>query len=385
MKDETRVTHGGNDVSQDIKIVNTPVYRASTVLFPTAESLKDFSRTYVYGRRGTPTSRALETAIAELEGGEHTVLLPSGLAAISCALLAVLKTGDHVLLTDTVYAPNRHFCDKFLSRMGISASYYDPKVGAGISELFQPNTRAVFVETPGSLTFELQDLPAIAAAAKARGIYTLVDNTWASPLYFKPLAHGADISIQAATKYVVGHSDVMLGMITASGEAAKAVYEAHGHLGQHVSPDDVYLGLRGLRTLGARMPRHYDNAMKVARWLEGRPEVDRVLYPALESFPDHEIWKRDFTGASGTFGVILKPVPKPAVYALLDGLKLFSLGYSFGGYESLAILSDPGAQRSLTKWTDAPTLRLHIGLEDAGDIMADLEAGFVRLGEVAGA
>ncbi len=383
MKDETRVTHGGTDIDLDIKTVNPPIYRASTVLFPNTESLKDFSRPYVYGRRGTPTTRALETALAALEGGEKTVLLPSGLAAIACALLAVVKSGDHVLVTDGVYSPNRHFCDRFLSRMGVSTTYYEPGLGADIADLIQPTTRVVFAESPASLTFEVQDLPAIAAAAHARGALVLIDNTWASPFYFKPLAYGADISIQSATKYIGGHSDLMLGTITANGDTARAVYDTHGMLGQHVSPDDVYLGLRGLRSLGVRMPRHYENGLAVARWLQKRPEVDRVLHPALEGAAGHALWKRDFTGASGTFGVILKPVAKKAVAAMLDGLSLFSLGYSFGGYESLIILSDPGSQRSVTKWTEAPTLRLHIGLEDPGDLIADLEEGFGRFAQAA--
>lgn len=385
MKDETRIVHGGTDLDFEIRIVNPPVYRASTVLYPTVESLKDHNRTYTYGRHGTPTTRALETALAALEGGEKTVLLPSGLAAITCALLSVLKAGDHLLVTDAVYAPNRRFCDRFLSRMGVSVSYYDPMIGAGIDALFQPNTRAVFVEAPSSLTFEVQDLPAIAAAAHKNGALVLVDNTWASPLYFKPLAHGADISIQAATKYVCGHSDIMLGTITASGEVASAVHDTHGLTGHHVSPDDVYMGLRGLRTLGVRMPRHYENGLAVARWLQGRKEVERVLHPALEGSAGHAIWKRDFLGASGTFGAILKPVPKKAIAAMLEHLTLFSLGYSFGGYESLILLTDPRPQRSVTQWTDAPTLRLHVGLEDAGDLIADLDAGFARMAQEAGA
>jgi len=383
MKDPTLITHAGRDVDPGINIVNPPVYRASTVLFPSAKALHDHSQHYIYGRRGTPTTRALEHAICALEGGTRTVLLPSGLAAISCALLALLSAGDEVLITDSCYGPARHFADTVLKRVGIVARYYVPTIGAGIGKLMTEKTRAVYCEAPGSLTFEMQDIPAIVRAAHAKGARVIADNTWASPLFCKPLSLGADLVIESCTKYIAGHSDVMLGAVTANAETAKALYETHGSMGNCAAPDDVYLTLRGLRTLSVRMKQHQENGLAVARWLGQRPEVEQVLYPALPGTPGHEIWKRDFSGAAGTFSFMLKAYPEKAVHALVDGLKLFGIGYSFGGYESLALPSDPASIRTATKWRGGPLIRLHIGLEDPADLIADLEAGFALLAKEA--
>jgi cystathionine beta-lyase len=379
MKDPTLVTHAGKGVDPGIETVNPPVYRASTVLYPNAAALSDHGRSYVYGRRGTPTTRALEAAICTLEGGARTVLLPSGLAAISCALLSVLSAGDDVLITDSCYAPARHFADTVLARLGITTRYYDPAIGAGIRMLITPKTRAVFCESPGSLTFEMQDIPAIAGEAHAKGALVIADNTWASPLCCKPLSLGADLVIESATKYIAGHSDVMLGTVTANEASAKALTDTHGAMGGCASPDDVYLTLRGLRTLSVRMKQHQENALILAKWLQARPEVERVLYPALPDSAGYRLWERDFTGASGTFSVVLKAGSVAARNAFVDGMKLFGIGYSFGGYESLILPSDPVPVRSATRWQGGPVVRLHVGLEDPSDLIADLEAGFARL------
>jgi cystathionine beta-lyase len=380
MKEPTLVTHAGGDVDPDIDIVNPPIYRASTVLYPDAASLLAHSQPYTYGRRGTPTTRALETALNALHGANRTVLLPSGLAAISCALLSVLSAGDEVLITDSCYGPGRHFADTVLKRMSIGARYYDPAVGAGISALMSAKTRAILCESPGSQTFEIQDLPAIAAAAHAKNALVIADNTWASPVFCKPLALGADLVVESVTKYIAGHSDVMLGTVSANEKAAGLLYATHGALGSCAGPDDVWLALRGLRTLSVRMKRHQENALAVAEWLKGRPEVERVLYPALPDAPGHALWARDFTGASGTFSIVLKPCPPTGVGALIDDLKLFGIGYSFGGYESLALPVEP--QRTTVPWRGGPVIRFHIGLEDPGDLIADLAAGFTRFAKV---
>lgn len=359
-------------------IVSPAVYHASTILFPTMKALTDRSQTYVYGRRGTPTLRALESAIAALEHGHNTVLCPSGLAAVTTALLAFLKSGDHLLVTDAVYAPSRHFCDTILKGLGIETTYYDPGAGAGIAGLIRPNTRAVYCESPGSQTMDVQDVPAIAAAAHAKGCLCLLDNTWSGGFFFDAFAHGCDISIQAATKYIVGHSDVMMGSVTATEECWQRLRDGYDALGQHAGPDDVYLALRGLRTIAVRLERHMKSATIVAEWLRGRPGVEKVLYPALPGAPGHDVWKRDFTGASGLFSVMLKPCSEEAVAAMLDGLELFGMGFSWGGFESLCVPFK--LHRSLNQWPDAPYLRFHIGLEDPADLIADLEAGLKRLG-----
>ena len=389
MKKDTLLAHAGRDPEANYGIINPPVYHASTVVFPTLaaleESEKDPFTGVTYGRFGTPTTFALEEAVAALEGGYRAVAVPSGLAAIAASLIAFVVTGDHVLVADNVYGPTRQrVCDLILARMGVEVTYYDPLVGADIARLMRDTTRVVFLESPGSLTFELQDVPAIAAAAKARGAVVVMDNTWATPLYFKPLAHGVDISIQAATKYIVGHADAMLGVITTTEEHFQTVKTMAHALGHAAAPDDCYLALRGLRTLAVRLARHQETGLALARWLEGRPEVARVLHPALPDDPGHSLWKRDFTGACGLFSIVLKDFPKSAVAAMLDGLELFAMGFSWGGYESLILLVDPEAVRSAVPWTaSGPTLRLHAGLEDVQDLTADLERGFERLAAAA--
>ena len=382
MKPATRLVTGGRDTAANHGFVNPPVHHVSTVLYPSAGDFVARRARYVYGRRGTPTSEALESALRELEGPAcaGVALLPSGLAAISTALLAVLNAGDHLLVTDSAYQPTRKFCDGLLKRYGITTTYYDPMIGAGIAALIQPNTRAVFVEAPGSLSFEVQDVPAIAAAAHAKGAVVLMDNTWASPLYFRAFDQGVDLSIQAATKYIGGHSDVMLGTVSANQATWERLNDTVHALGLCVGPDDIYLGLRGLRTMGVRLAQHYQAGLRVARWLGERPEVARVLHPALDGCPGHAIWQRDFSGASGLFSIVLKPVATSAVHAFLDELTLFGIGASWGGFESLAIPFDCTAIRTATKWAPGgPTIRIHIGLEDVDDLIGDLERGFAAL------
>jgi cystathionine beta-lyase len=379
-KQDTLIVTLGRDPEANLGVVNPPVYHASTILFPTLKALKERTQLLSYGRRGTPTVFALQEAIAALEGGYRTLLCPSGLAAVTTALLAHVKTGEHLLMTDSVYGPTRHFCDTILQRNGIEVEYYDPRIGGGIGALMKPNTSAVFTESPGSVTFEVQDIPAIAAAAHARGARVLMDNTWASPLFFKPFEHGVDVSIQSITKYLCGHSDLLMGSITSNEAAWKATLQGHGALGACAAPDDVYLALRGLRTLSVRLERHMRTGLALARWLEGRPEVERVVHPALESHPDHALWKRDFTGASGLFGIVLRPCSDEALAAMLDGLELFGMGYSWGGFESLIVPQDlTGIRTAAPVAPQGPLLRVHAGLEDPGDLIADLEAGFARL------
>jgi cystathionine beta-lyase len=378
-KPATRLVVGGRDPAANHGFVNPPVHHVSTVLYPTAEDFLARRARYLYGRRGTPTSEALEDALRALEGPgcAGVALLPSGLAAISTALLAVLKAGDHLLVTDSVYQPTRKFCDGMLKRYGVTATYYDPLVGAGIAALIQPNTRAVFVEAPGSLSFEIQDVPAIAAAAHAKGAVVLMDNTWATSLYFRAFEKGVDLSIQAATKYIGGHSDVMLGTVSANKATWERLADTVHALGLCVGPDDVYLGLRGLRTMGVRLAHHHQAGMKVARWLAERPEIACVLHPALESCPGHALWRRDFSGASGLFSIVFKPVAQTAVNAFLNELTLFGIGASWGGFESLAIPFDCAPIRTATKWAPGgPTVRIHIGLEEIDDLIGDLQRGF---------
>lgn len=379
---ETRLTEVGRDPAANHGIVNPPVYHASTIVFPTLAALEAADLTPYdgtrYGRRGTPTTFALEDAVAALEGGWRSIAVPSGLAAITASLLAFLKGGDHLLMVDSVYAPTRRFCDTVLAGLGVETTYYDPM--ADVAPLLRPNTRVVFTESPGSLTFEVQDIPRTAAAAKAAGAVTVMDNTWSAGLHFAPFTHGVDVSIQAATKYIVGHSDVMLGTITTTEAAFLPVRRATSLLGLCAGPDDCYLALRGLRTLGVRLRRHQETALKLASWLAERREVVRVLHPALPDCPGHAVWKRDFTGSNGLLSIVLDDVPKRALAAMLDGLKLFAMGYSWGGYESLVVPFDPRKARTAAAWTGSGTcLRLHCGLEDADDLIADLEAGLLRL------
>ena len=378
----TKLVSAGRDPRSYHGFVNPPVYHASTVLYPNAEDFLAHRARYQYGRRGTPTTEALELALQELEGPQcaGVSLLPSGLAAISAAMLSVVRAGDHVLVTDSAYGPTRNFCGQILSRLGVTTSYYDPGIGAGIAALLQPDTRAVYLELPGSLSFEMQDVAAIAKAAHANGTLVLMDNTWATPLYFRPLDHGVDLVIQAGTKYIGGHSDIMLGTVSANAATVAELKNTVRLTGLCEGPDDVYLGLRGLRTLGIRLDRHYQSGLAVARWLEGRPEVLRMLHPALPSHPGHALWKRDFTGASGLFSMVLKPVPKKAYHAFVNTLELFGIGASWGGYESLAIPFDCTPLRTATRWEPGgPTVRFHIGLEAVEDLTADLERGFAAL------
>jgi cysteine-S-conjugate beta-lyase len=382
LKPATRLVAGGRDASAHHGFVNPPVHHASTVLYPSAEDFLARRSRYLYGRRGTPTSEALENALRELEGSDcaGVALLPSGLAAICTALFAVLDAGDHLLVTDSAYQPTRRFCDGVLRRKGVETTYYDPLIGDGIATLMKSNTRAVFVEAPGSLSFEVQDVPTIAAAAHAKGAVVLMDNTWATPLYFHAFHKGVDLSIQAATKYIGGHSDVMLGTVSANPATWERLSETVHALGLCVGPDDIYLGLRGLRTMGVRLAQHHQTGLKVARWLAERPEIARVLHPAFESCPGHAVWRRDFSGASGLFSIVFKPVAQSAVNAFVNELRLFGIGASWGGFESLAIPFDCTSIRTATKWLPGgPTVRLHIGLEDVDDLIGDLERGFAAL------
>lgn len=375
---ETKVVTAGRSPFDHHGLVNPPVYHGSTILHRSVEALERDKPKYTYGRRMTPTIEALEKAICELEGGAGTVLCPSGLQACTLALLSVASAGDHVLVTDSVYGPTRTFCDKTLARFGVTTTYFDPLIGAGIERLFRPNTRAVFLESPGSLTFEIQDVPAIASAARANNISVILDNTWATPLFFDALGHGADIAVIAATKYVVGHSDAMLGTVTANDKHMKRLRDTHGNLGLCVGPDDIYLGQRGLRTMAVRLKQHETTAKRLTEWLQTRPEVARVLYPALPSDPGHAIWKRDFKGASGLFAIELKPCSQTALAAMLDNMSLFGMGWSWGGYESLIVPAHP--PRTAKKFgTQGPLIRLHAGLENPDDLLADLDAGLERL------
>jgi cysteine-S-conjugate beta-lyase len=382
IKPETRLVTAGRDTKGQHGFVNPAVYHASTVLYPTAEDQVVHRARYQYGRRGTPTSEALEGALQTLEGElcAGAALMPSGLSAIATALLTVAGAGDHILVTDSVYRPTRNFCDGLFKRLGVATTYYDPLIGAGIAKLIEPNTRAVFVEAPGSQSFEMQDIPAIAQAAHAKGVAVLMDNTWATPLYFHAFEKGVDLSIQAGTKYIGGHSDIMFGCVTANAAYYPRLKETMNAVGLCVGPDDMYLALRGLRTLAVRLARHQQSGLMVARWLAERPEVLRVLHPALPGDPGHALWKRDFTGACGLFSIVLKPVPEAAVYAFMNALTLFGMGYSWGGFESLAILFDCSEYRTATKWAPGgPTLRFHIGLEDTDDLIADLARGFAAM------
>ena len=382
IKPETRMVTAGRDTKGQHGFVNPAVYHASTVLYPTAEDLVAHRSRYQYGRRGTPTSEALEQALAAIEGDgcAGVALLPSGLAAISTALLSVAGAGDHILVSDSVYRPTRNFCEGVFKRMGVETTYYDPLIGADIANLFKPNTRAVFVEAPGSQSFEMQDIPAIAAAAHDKGAVVLMDNTWATPLYFRAFDKGVDLSIQAGTKYIGGHSDIMFGCVSANAKTLPALKSVVTTMGLCVGPDDMYLALRGLRTMAVRLKRHNESGLRLARWLEKRPEVLRVLHPGLESNPGYKIWQRDFSGACGLFSLVLKPTSEKSVHAFLNELALFGMGFSWGGFESLVILFDCSEYRTATKWAPGgPALRLHIGLEDPDDLIADLERGFAAL------
>jgi cystathionine beta-lyase len=375
----TDVAHLGRDPPRHLGAVNTPVYRASTILF---DSVADYeaSRGLVYGLHGLPTVTDLQAAMAALEGGYAALAVPSGLAATTLPLLALTGRGDHVLVTDSAYGPTRRFCNNQLTRFGVEVSYYDPLLGGGIAREMRPNTRAVFVESPGSLSFEVQDVPAIAAAAHAHGALVLMDNTWATPLHFRAFDHGVDVSLHAGTKYLGGHSDVLIGLIVASEATFPRLHRLWTDMGVTASSDDCFLALRGLRTLAVRLASHQASALRIAAWLRERPEVAEVVYPALPGARGHALWKRDFSGACGLFGVVLRAAPKARVDAMLDGLRWFKLGVSWGGFESLILPIHGDKVRTATRWPfEGPYLRLHVGLEDPDDLIADLEDGLARL------
>ncbi|ODU71459.1 MAG: cystathionine beta-lyase [Lautropia sp. SCN 66-9] len=387
MFDSTLLVHAGRDPEAFQGVVNTPVFRASTVL---ASSIAEWEQrkkeraaeqpgTY-YGRHGTPTTHSFEEAMAALEGGHRTLVFPSGLAACAFAILPFVGTGDHVLITDSAYDPTRRLAAGVLKRFGVTTEFYDPLAAEGIEALIKPNTRLIYTESPGSHTFEMQDTARIAEVAHRHGALVAMDNTWATPLYFKPLQHGVDISVQAATKYIVGHSDAMLGTVTVNRALWPQLKSTAYDLGQISSPDDCYLALRGLRTLAVRLKQHWLSGVALAQWLARQPEVECVLHPALPGDPGHEIWQRDFKGASGLFSVVMKPMAADAFAALIDGLELFGTGASWGGYESLVLPIDPAGHRSVTTWPHrGPAFRVHAGLEDMRDLIADLEQGFARL------
>ncbi len=380
LKVRTKLVHAGRHPFEQHGFINTPIYRGSTVLYPTYTDLIARKTRFTYGTIGTPTTEALESAWSEIAGAAGTVLAPSGLAAISLALLTALKSGDHVLVTDSVYRPTRNFCDSVLKRMGVETTYYDPLIGAAIEALVKPNTRAIFLETPGSQSFEIQDVPAITAVAAAKGLATILDNTWATPLFFPPHAFGIDMAVEAGTKYLSGHSDLLLGLVSANERWFKKLRATFDAFAMCPGPEDVFLALRGLRTLELRLKEAERQGLAMAEWLASRPEVAKVLHPALPACPGHAIWKRDFRGASGLFSVFLKPCSQEALAAFLDGLELFGMGYSWGGYESLVVPFDCSAYRTATMFNPpGPALRFSIGFEDPEDLKADLEAGFVRL------
>jgi len=383
MKKETLIATLGTHMDGYGGAVNQPPHRASTILFPNVAALEAAEQANIpgatYGRYGTPSSMALEAAMATLEGADHAIVTASGLAAIVTALTACLKSGDHLLMVDSVYGPTRRFCDLVLREFGVETTYYDPLVGAGIEALFKPNTKVVYIESPGSLTFEVQDVPAIAKVAHARGAKVIGDNTWGTPLFYKPFELGIDISIHSVTKYIAGHSDLVMGSISCSSELYKQLLLTYRTLGASPSADNCYLAQRGLHTMGVRMKQQCENAMHVAKWLKSRPEVEEVLYPALPGAPGHDLWKRDFTGGASLFAFALKNADKSHVAKLVNDLELFGLGYSWGGFESL-IMPNNLKGRSACKWKySGPGIRIHIGLEHPDDLIKDLAAGFERM------
>jgi cystathionine beta-lyase len=388
LTDETRATLRrrsrlvalGRDGEFSQGFINVPPFRGSTVLYPDVATLKSRAQRFTYGTRGTPTAEVLCSAWTDLAGAAGTVLAPSGLAAVIVALMTALKAGDHLLMTDSVYEPSRAFADKALRRFGIETSYYDPTIGAGIEALMRANTKAVLTESPGSQTLEVQDVRAIAEAAHARGACVILDNTWATPLFFSPHAHGVDLAVEAGTKYLSGHADLLIGLVSANAEWFERLHRTIHLMAIPPGAEDVFLALRGLRTMELRLREAERQALALARWLAERPEILRVIHPALADDPGHALWKRDYTGSSGLFSIVLKPVPDAAVAAFLDSLELFGLGYSWGGYESLAVPFDCTAYRTATRFAPGgPTVRFSVGLEDVDDLKADLDRGFARL------
>ena len=387
MKEDTKIIHKGRDPKSNHGIINPPVYHASTIAWGSVAEMQGRRErrwepgVYTYGRHGTPTHEALEEAFAAVAGGYRSVAVSSGLAAINAAMLAYLKQGDHVLMVDSVYGPARNFCDNVVGRFGVETTYYDPAIGAGIRDLIRDNTKIVYVEAPGSLTFEMQDIPAIAEQAHKAGCVVIMDDTWSAGIYFKPFENGVDVCAMAATKYIVGHSDVMMGLITTTEEQWDRVRPSAAVLGCNSGPDDIYLALRGLRTLKVRLARHQTTGIELAEWLQNRPEVDRVLHPALPDNPGYNLWKRDFTGASGLFSFILKnEFAEERIHSMLDDMELFAMGASWGGYESLIMPANPATNRTATGWDhQGQLIRVHAGLEDPEDLIEDLQRGFNRL------
>lgn len=388
MKKETKIINAGRQSKWTRGVVNPPVERASTVVFDSVKQMKHATanrgnQVLFYGRRGTSTSFAFADAMTELEGGAGCAIYPSGTAAITNAILAFVKTGDHILMVDNTYEPTRDFCDNVLKRMGVATTYYDPMIGAGIEALIQSNTRILFLESPGSITMEVQDVPTMAAIAHKHNCMVMLDNTWSAGVNFQPFDFGVDISIQAATKYIVGHSDVMLGTAVASEEYWPTLRENSYLMGQCTSPDDLYLAMRGIRTLAVRLKQHQESALKIANWLQTREEVGQILHPAFKSCPGHEFFKRDFSGSNGLFSFVLTRGDQQSLNALLDGMEHFKMGYSWGGFESLILgNTNVGRIRTVTQWDNTyPLIRLHVGLENVDDLIEDLTKGFDRLNQ----
>ena len=380
LKRRSRLVNLGRDAEFSQGFINVPAFRGSTVLYPDVATLKNRAQRFTYGTRGTPTTEALCSAWTDLSGAAGTVLVPSGLAAVIVALMTALSAGDHLLATDSVYEPSRAFADKALRRFGIETSYYDPTIGAGIDALIRPNTKAVLAESPGSQTLEVQDIPAIAEVTHSRGACMILDNTWATPLFFSPHAHGVDLAIEAGTKYLSGHADLLLGLVSANAQWFERLHRTVHLMAIPPGAEDVFLALRGLRTMELRLREAERQGLALAQWLSARPEVLRVIHPALPDHPGHALWQRDYSGASGLFSIVLKPASEAAVAAFIDGLELFGIGYSWGGYESLALPFDCTAVRTATRFSPGgPTVRFSVGLEDVEDLKADLERGFARL------
>ena len=385
----TRLTHSGNDPRDFHGFVNPPIVHASTVLFPDSATMEGQKQRYTYGTHGTPTTDALASAVDELEGSAGTIIVSSGLAAVTVPLLAFLKSGDHLLMVDSVYFPTRRFCDSMLTDLGVEVTYYDPLAGAGIEALIRPNTRVVFTESPGSNTMEVQDIPAIAEVACKHGAVVMMDNTWATPVFFKPLDFGVDISIHAATKYPGGHADVLLGLVSANSRHWPRLLQAKTNLGTCGNPDESYLVLRGLRSMGVRLAQHERSALKIAGAMQSMQGVADVLHPALPDFPGHALWKRDFKGSSGLFSFVLdgggdsRELWRAKAHAFLDALQIFGLGYSWGGYESLAVRASLKDRTIALAPKAGPVIRLHVGLEDPDNLLEDVERGLAAANGVA--